>query len=134
MVVFINPEREKLAYFGMIPLATFVCTFWLVVVKQVVLFAVLMLSSVVATAIFLRNREGTRIVIDDNSFKFGAFQRVSTRNISSVAIVQTTVGSNEVLKIGTHAGQEGETFNMKGVPDEIRAEILRVLESRLNAA
>ena len=70
-------EGEKLAYFGVIPLAAFACTFWLLVVGKPVLFAAVMLASIVITILIVRTRKGTRIPIDDRSFHFGTFQRIS---------------------------------------------------------
>jgi len=126
-------EGEKLAYFGVIPLAAFVCTFWLLVVGKPMLFAALMLASIVITILILRNRKGTRITIDDKSFRFGAFQRISLRNISAVRIVPATIGADDILEIAT-TGDEGERFNMRGIPEEIRARILAILGQRLNAS
>lgn len=125
-------EGEELAYFAVIPLAAFACTFWLLVVGKPVLFAVVMLASIVITTLIVRSRKGTRITIDDQFFRFGPFQRISLRHISSVRIVSTIIGSNDILEIGTR-GEEGETFNMRGVPDEVRARILAILEQRIHA-
>jgi len=124
-------EGEKLAYFGVIPLAAFVCTFWLLVVGQPMLFAAVMIASIVITILIIRNRKGTRITIDERYFRFGTFQRVSLKYISSARIVPTTIGPNDILEIGTR-GDEGETFNMKGVPDDVRARILAILEQRVD--
>ena len=126
-------EGEKLAYFVVIPLAVFVCTFWLLMVDQPILFAVGMLVSIVATVLIVRNHSGTRIIIDDKKFRFGAFQRISLKNISSVAIEPTIIGSNDILVIGTRGDEESETFNMSGVPEEIRAQILELLRHRLDS-
>lgn len=125
-------EGERLAYFGVIPLAAFVGTFWLLVVGQPMLFAAVMVASVIITTLVVRNRKGTRITIDDKFFRYGKFQRVSLRYISSVGIVPAMIGSNDILTITT-GGDEGETFNMRGVPDDVRARILEILDRRLNA-
>ena len=125
-------EGEKLAYFGVIPVTAFACTFWRLVVGKPVLFAALMLASIVVTILIVRNRKGTKITIDDKSFRFGAFQRISLKNISAVSIVPATIGANDILEITTR-GDEGERFNMIGVPDEVRARILTILGQRLDA-
>jgi len=126
-------EGERLAYYGVIPLAAFLCTFWLLVVGQPMLFAAVLVASVAIAILVVRNRKGTRIIIDDRSFRFGTFQRVSLKYISSAKIRPAMVGSSDVLTITT-LGDEGESFNIKGVPDDVRARILEILERRLNAA
>jgi hypothetical protein len=123
-------QGEKLAFFAVIPLATFACTFWLLVVGHPVLFATIMIGSAVITIMIVRNRKGTRITIDDRYFRFGMFNRVSLTYISSVRMVTTTIGSDDVLEVGTR-GDEGTSFNMNGVPDHVRKRILAILEQRL---
>ena len=125
-------EGERLAYFGVIPLAAFVGTFWLLVVGHPMLFAAVMVASVIITTLVVRNRKGTRITIDDESFRYGKFQRVSLKYISSARIKPAMVGSSDILIITTR-GDEGESFSMKCVPDDVRARILEILERRLNA-
>ena len=125
-------EGERLAYLGAIPILTFACTFWLLVVGKPILFAASMLASILVTILIVRNHTGTRITIDDRYFRFGRFQRISLKNISSVRVVPTTIGANQILEVGT-LGDEGESFNLRGVPEEVRVRIVSILEQHLDA-
>ena len=127
-------EGEKLAFFGIIPIVVFACTFWLVIVDEIAIFATIMLTSIAFTILIVRRRKGTRIVIDDNMFRFGLFQRISLKSIRSVAIVPRTIGSSDALEIGTANSEEGEQFNLNGVPEEVRCRILSILQFHVDNA
>lgn len=127
-------EGEKLAFFAVIPIAVFACTFWLVIVDETAIFATIMLASIALTMLIVRGRKGTRIVIDDNMFRFGSFQRISLKRIHSVAMVQKTIGSANVLEIRIASGELGEQFNLNGVPEDVCTQILSVLQTHVENA
>lgn len=127
-------EGEKLAFFAVIPIVVFTCTFWLVIVDEAAIFATIMLASIAITILIVRGRKGTRIVIDDNMFRFGPFQRISLKSIHSVAIVQRTIGSSDILEISTTNSEEGEQFNLNGVPEDVRSQILSLLQVHVENA
>ena len=127
-------EGEKLAFFLVIPIVVFACTFWLVMIDKTAIFATIMLASIALTILIVRRRKGTRIVIDDNMFRFGPFQRISLKSIHSVAIVQRSIGSSDILEISTTNSEEGEHFNLSGVPENVRTQILSLLQIHVENA
>jgi hypothetical protein len=127
-------EGEKLAFFGVIPVVVFACTFWLVVVGETAIFTTMMLVSIASTLLIVRRRKGTRIVIDESMFRFGLFQRISLKSIRSVAIVPRTIGSADVLEIGTASSEGGDHFNLNGVPEDVRTQILSILQYHVDKA
>ena len=103
---------------------------WLIMLDYIVVGVLLILLAVIAAFIAVRTTKGTKIQIKGNTLSYGVSHKVDLSGLRGVRITKQ-FGIEEILILECDKG--GSPIPIKGIPNNVRNEMLEVLRERINA-
>ena len=101
------------------------------ILNYVLVGSVLLMIGVIVAIVVVARTTGTRIWIDGDTLHYGTSHELDLRSMKSVRIIRQ-FGVEEVLVVDGAKGSG--PIPMRGVPKEVRAELIEVLNERVIAS
>jgi len=103
---------------------------WLAMFKYWVLAAGVFMAGLITALIFVKRTSKTKISVDGFALKYGTSTIINLKRIKKIKVTKQ-FGVEEVIAI---FGNPGGVVPLKGVPKEIQAELVEILNERINAS